>query len=124
MFKYMRMRVILSAFTVAALFLPLVNDARIYAQSGSGTLPVILQERLNQHMVDEDRRFQQIESFQDLMRAQAISTEKRLSTLEAMAESNIYWLRGIALSIVAIAIKEVFLYRVLRKDREQNDGVS
>lgn len=121
----LKTRAALGVFVLVCIFSAVLHDIRLFAQGRStDTLSVVLQERLNQHITEEDRREARFEQLQRLVQEQAVANEKRISTLESIAESQVWWLRAVGAAVIAIAVKEVFLFRVLRRRIGANDDVT
>ena len=78
-------------------------------------LAAILQERLNNHMIEQDRAQRQEEQFRDLVRQQTLANTERIRALEAVADVNARWLQVIGVSIILMALKEILLFSKSRK---------
>ena len=64
----------------------------------------VLKEKVTDHVASSDRRMENLE-------VEGKATERRLTILETLAESNTYLLRGIAVAIALLALKEMLVWR-------------
>lgn len=93
-------------------------DVYTYAQTPAidHTEIMILKDKVERDTVQSDRRLKDLED-------DSKSSNRRVTVLETMAESNTYYLRAVTLAIILMAAKELFVFNTELKRRGQKQRV-